>query len=61
MSEEDQMETTPRVVAEMIKAGAEAQGATVTYSNADDRGRFGRMFILMPDGVTVTIQIELND
>lgn len=55
------METTPGVVADMIRKGAEAIGAKVIYSNADDRGRFGRMHILMPDGVTTTIQIELED
>lgn len=53
--------TTPKTVADMIAKGAHAAGATVTYSNADDRGRFGTMFIQMPDGVTTTIKIELND
>lgn len=55
------METTPRTVAEMIKLGAQAVGAKVTYSNADDRGRAGRMYIQMPDGVVTSIQIELHD
>lgn len=55
------METTPGTVAQMIRKGAEAIGATVTYSNADDRGRFGTMHIRMPDGVTTTIKIELGD
>jgi hypothetical protein len=54
------METTPGAVARMIAAGAAAAGAKVTYSNADDRGRFGMMFIQMPDGVTVTIKIEVE-
>ena len=54
------METTPRAVAEMIKLGAQAVGAKVTYSNADDRGRAGLMYIEMPDGATTMIQIELN-
>ena len=53
--------TTPRTVAELVAAGAELQGAVIKYSNADDRGRAGTMFILMPDGVTVTIKIEVND
>jgi hypothetical protein len=55
------METTPRAVAEMIRLGAQAVGARVTYSNADDRGRFGRMYIEMPDGVATSIQIELEN
>ncbi len=55
------METTPRAVAEMIAAGARAQGAQVVYSNADEQGRFGTMFVQMPDDVTVTIKIELGN
>lgn len=54
------METTPRAVAEMIAEGAKARGATVTYSNADDRGRFGVMHVAMADGVIVTIKIEVE-
>jgi hypothetical protein len=55
------METTPRAVAEMIAIGAKAKGATISYSNATEQSRYGLMYILMPDGVTVTIKIELND
>lgn len=54
------METTPRVIADMIKAGAEAAGATVTYDNCTDRGRFGIMHIQMPDGVVTTIKVEIS-
>lgn len=54
------METTPRTVAEMIAVGAVATGAKVTYSNADDRGRFGMMIIQMPDGIEVALKIEIE-
>jgi major membrane immunogen (membrane-anchored lipoprotein) len=57
---EDEMETTPLAVAQMIMKGAEAVGAKVTYSNANERGRAGFMHITMPDGEVVTIQIEIQ-
>jgi hypothetical protein len=54
------METTPRLVADMIAKGAQAVGARVTYNNADEHGRFGLMHVQMPDTEVVTIRIELN-
>lgn len=54
------MDTSPLTVAEMIRKGAEAVGATVTYSNADTMGRFGVMHVTMPDGAVTTIKIELE-
>lgn len=54
------METTPGAVAKLIIAGAEAVGAKVTYSNADDRGRFGIVHVQMPDGEVAVLKIELQ-
>jgi len=53
--------TTPRKVAEMIGVGAVLAGAEVTHSTADERGRYGVMFITMPDGAVAKVTIELMD
>jgi hypothetical protein len=54
------MGTTPKSVAQMIIAGAEAVGAKVTYTNATEQGRFGIVHVEMPDGEIVQIKIELS-
>lgn len=53
-------ETTPRTVALAIAKGVELAGGTVTYSNANDGGRFGIMHIKMADGEVAQIKIELE-
>ena len=55
------MATTPKTVADAIAAGVTAAGGKVTYSNADERGRCGRMYLQMADGTAVSIQIEIQD
>lgn len=54
------METTPAAVADLIIAGAKAVGAKVNYTNAGSNGRFGIVVIEMPDGVGVTLKIEIE-
>jgi hypothetical protein len=56
----DDMETTPGVVADMIRKAVEAEGGEVTYNNANGQGRFGFMVLRMPDNTEVTLKIELN-